>query len=246
MVSAQWYERRRAKPQRCHPGQHERDSDAIVVEMAALAFLDQAMPDLLPDQPKGGQRRRDTHDWVNLFVLTLTLIAAGMAAWFTGQQAERARQQSAVTREDELRQLRAYVGVQSVSVRPMTDGQRLTADILIKNFGQTPASDVQIFAQPAANENPDFSEKAIRGLDHSAPESLFPGAERPFVAYGRLSSSNEMLNRPSSVTSALVYGVIWYRDIFGIHHATEFCHMVSPGQSGHQLAEACQGHNNHN
>ena len=204
------------------------------------------MPDAPPDKPQGGQQPRDAYDKANTFILTLTLVAAGLAAWFTGQQAESARQQIGVARDTEFRQLRAYVGVQSIIVRPVADGQRLTAEILVKNFGQTPASKVQITGQPITNETPDFSEKAWEALDRSASESLFPAADRTFIAYGRLLRSNDLFNRPSSVTTALVYGIISYQDIFGIPHETEFCHMVSPGQPGHQSTQVCEGHNHHN
>jgi len=214
----------------------------------------EAVPETRPDEYKCGKHSHDAHDWATLSILALTLIAAGFAAGITGWQAVSARQQLAVARDTELRQLRAYVGVESVTLRPLEAGRPLAADLHVKKFGPTPAGRVQVFGQPSAVREPDLSEKALRTFGHTAPESLVPTAERTItVGDAKVKEPDEMQDalHPSKApklltTDLLVYGLVSYRDVSDTTRSTEFCYIVSRGRVGQATSDACQDHNSHN
>lgn len=177
----------------------------------------------------------------------LMLMAAVVTIWTT-QQAS-------------IQQLKAYVGIDSIQLefqrnpnQPLAiapgEWRPLKNNIIfkLKNFGATPAQDVQLKASwlplsppnllpknykyPDLRESSDDEEEAgnadkkytvVKGESKTV---IFPGQQYPtrvgFFSASKFRSATEMK------TLMAIYGHIDYKDIFYVSHQTRFCYLYFP------------------
>jgi hypothetical protein len=132
-----------------------------------------------------------------------------------------------VAEETAERQLRAYVFVREAHIIKIDNV--LAARIVIKNFGQTPAIDVQHEALFRLDEIPPKTPLAPPNQD--GPRSPLPPTGELF----KLIRSNGLLSpeQEAAITARqiafYVYGQIMYRDTFGKDRCTDF-RMMQTGE----------------
>ena len=129
-----------------------------------------------------------------------------------------------IARETAKRQLRAYLGVANGTIRRTDLGEGPVVILAIKNFGQTPARDVQHVMYcgscPVGNEEKFFTLPFLEHtpeIDLGAGQALFP---RYFV--GSLEWSMLRDKVTSKTATFYVWGEILYRDVFGDSHRTQY------------------------
>lgn len=185
------------------------------------------MPDATPDQPKDSQQpRRDGYDKANTFILACTLIAAGLAAGFTGWQAS-------IAQDQERRTLRAYVIVKT-ELTTRSDGTTPYIKLTAENMGQTPAYNL-FFATTAFIEGGsepervryipiDCREDAAHQREVSEGQTF---SKEAFTGSGissfihNIKTMNEAFGDSQKVVA---YGRVCYRDIFREIHSVRLCY----------------------
>jgi hypothetical protein len=208
-------------------------------------------PEKNPNHPE--KKHRDWHDILSLVFLGATLLAAALAAFFTGRQAYLANKQLrvardniAVTRDQERRQLRAYVVVNTVSgMENFQINGRLKSAIVFENVGQTPV----------------YDGKWLAGLNVRSYLPAIPNIECAAIAkspqgfvsfFGKTSNpeksapENEPLTEPvineinAGISTIYFIGRFCYQDIFRDQHWTDFCVMwTTDGQRGLNAPKYC-------
>jgi len=161
-------------------------------------------------------------------------------------QAEIASKQLAVASETEFRQLRAYVGIDTITLRPIANGSQVTAEITLKNYGVTPANFVKIIARTTISLDRTSPDKVLERTALGSSFSLFPSATKMFVSPGEQLNAWDAWQSAQSVTSVLVFGRIEYATVFSSDQrpqiqTTRFC--IDAYQTGAKTPEACQKYN---
>jgi hypothetical protein len=170
---------------------------------------------------------------------TAVAAAAAIAAAFYAKKAADETEKGAnaaegalrATRQGERRQLRAYVHISKATYKDDHDGQRV--ELLIRNFGQTPAHDVWVERAGSVRDFPLTQPLAPLVRDDSlfdiAPHGegatiLFPFAEWDDPSPSRFGGGG---------TALYIHGVIHYRDAFKKDRETHFRLFVrSPSDRG--------------
>ncbi len=154
-------------------------------------------------------------------------VAAVIAGWAyvqTKRQADAAWLQVQVSQDTEARQLRAYVLVSKSELRNLGDGKKTTAEVLLKNFGLTPAyklkRNISIGFAPFPPNGIIFPDPEI-GPDHS---DLGPSGD---VSLGPITSNSvrtesQISDISNGLWAVYVWGVITYVDAFDKLHCTKF------------------------
>jgi hypothetical protein len=88
-----------------------------------------------PSDTDPSNNKKHPLEWAIALMLFGTLVATGFAACYT-------RRQWITSTDTEHRQLRAYVGVEDHKISGIAIGERPHLEVVIKNFCQTPASEV--------------------------------------------------------------------------------------------------------
>lgn len=195
--------------------------------------------------------------WLDYATVGLLLIAAlggiaaaagGIAAAiFTHQQVGIADQQVGVAKDTEKRQLRSYVGV-SPGDAILQEGKPAVIEMSFRNFGQTPAHSVTLHASVQGLPYPlppsfifqDYSSKELLA------EYLTVYPQSPYMASGEIPSmSSDQLRTLREGKAARIYafGTVFYKDVFGDTHSTDFCYSVFFKEDGETAGEFCQRHN---
>lgn len=128
------------------------------------------------------------------------------------------------------RQLRAYLAPDFTSI---TDGSSLTppSDVglvrgatVIKNSGQTPAYDVQTWAEiDIARTSEENRLVAPEQLTRISMTSIGPGGATTHTRHlGRALTDHEVSEVQTSKSAIYIYGNTEYRDVFGKKHTTNF------------------------
>ena len=202
-------------------------------------------------EPSRSSKHENKHplEYAIFAFVCLTFVATGYAAKYAGDQAEIARQQLTVATDVEFRQLRAYVGIDAIKLRPIANGSQVTADITIKNYGVTPANLVKVVARTTINSDRFVPEKALEHAALSNSFSLFPGATNERASFGETVNAWDAWQSAQSIASVLVFGRIEYATVFTSdqrpqRQTTRFC--VDAYQKGAQTPEACQKYNEAN
>ena len=186
------------------------------------------MPHTTEDDTKRRKKDRDALDVVNAFILFLTLVAAGSAAFFTGRQA-------AIARDQEHRALRAYVVVTG-RLGTENNGQLAVVTLTYENMGQTPVYDLVFEGLNSVivghQELPIKELLAINCKDVS--EDLFRVDGKTFSKVSSESRhfSTDLSGNPATLSDifavpsrrATVYGTVCYRDIFRQMHSIRICY----------------------
>jgi hypothetical protein len=182
-----------------------------------------------------------THDAAGFFTLWLVIVGGGQIGLFywqlrlikvaaddakrAGIAAERAAKATEdaveLSRKTAQRQLRAYVGVQSIGFQPTQDAFKIRVKLVIKNFGQTPAfnyqTDIRLtvidseFLIALVPHQPIFLEKGGQTLMPGG-ESIVICESAPNVMHRAGPILNEIRSGKLTVVAA---GKIFYIDAFG-------------------------------
>lgn len=159
---------------------------------------------------------------VALWFVKGTLEATRQAVRDTGEATEAMREANEIASETAKRQLRAYVGIESISIVDIAMGLKPTAHVVAKNFGQTPADKFDLITYLAmglhAMEN-DLLVEDDPGLEHS---TLPPGVARR--GYPKLDAvvTPEILQALEAGARIYVFGEARYEDVFGEPRVTYF------------------------
>jgi hypothetical protein len=155
-------------------------------------------------------------EWVIVWVTTaytlvsfLTLLAIGIQGWIMSSTANK--------------QLRAYVTVVSASLTFPTP-ETPKAQVVIKNSGQTPAYEVENWSNTCVASYPLSQTLPVRLKDTPiANYILGPGMDLShwIPSKSPLEGMTDVLLGTVQCT-LFVYGVVTYKDIFGVKHTTKF------------------------
>ncbi len=180
-------------------------------------------------------KKRDLHDHLYLALTSLALIATGFAALFGGFQDFDTKKSLDIQKDVEVRQLRAYVAVDSISAEKPQKGADFIIELKIKNFGQTPAYEVKAinlvkvvpFDQIGASAPVDIS-KFIR----NQTISLYPTQEIPSPQNVHQPFSEATLAAIADGRGVIVaHGAVIYKDVFGSLHKTPYCAYFKADQA---------------
>jgi hypothetical protein len=173
---------------------------------------------------------RAEKDWLDYvvaffaFVASLGAIAAALVASYQGW----------VARDTEKRQLRAYVFLESIRTAGMSEdsARDLSATIVFKNFGQTPAYNVRHTSSLKFADYP----PPMTVFDYDATKRPIPvdtlgpqGGARNVVRSTEtdLMSGSERKQLMKAQTKAIyVFGTISYEDAFGVKRCTSYRFMA--------------------
>jgi hypothetical protein len=185
--------------------------------------------------------------------LVLTFIATAFAAYY-------AREQWLTAVDNEKRQLRAYVGIESLNVEcgscndekyvPTLAGT-LSKDffrISVRNSGKTPAKKLRNFINWVSTPWP--SDLPIDFKFEDGAKINVPGtvditalvAVQPNTSYEsiiKITDATPLINARSKKTILWVFGHIDYVDIFDATRVTTFCYVYEPWRDPEQLYSAC-------
>ena len=178
-----------------------------------------------PVSPPAPSRHRDWHDYVTLFVAALALGVACVAAWF-------AKEQVAIAKDTEKRQLRAYV-VALPTIKDFRPGMKPVFGVELSNGGQTPAYDFSAALNIKVDE---FPQKAPLAGTGYKPGPVTPHGE----GWGDFAYQSHKLDLSAMSTQVLtqsdfdgvmkgtaqrlyIWGRAEYADAFGERHYVNFC-----------------------
>ncbi|MEM1051159.1 MAG: hypothetical protein AAGI28_03610 [Pseudomonadota bacterium] len=203
------------------------DGAYISLECEARAIADASKPECLSAKAEAAKEaERNERDLEAQRTMAVWTQAMGKAAvigtgvgilglflifvtfWETRKAAHAGREANDIARENSHRQLRAYLGVTSVKVV-----SRTLIYVKIKNFGQTPATNVQMETRHEVKESGD-----LHSVFH--PFGMIdPGVE----VSGIIASDNSTLSLPSRACNLRVFISIDYDDQMGGKWTREAC-----------------------
>ncbi len=176
-------------------------------------------------------------------VYVATFIAAAFAAGFTGYLAW-------LGRDQETRQLRAYVGLTGdimVVCASCGDDKAPTDGITveIENGGQTPAyyvsgsvAETIVPSGSSLSSSFPFTETDVAG---GSIAMLSPG-QRATMSFGI--TVDYLRKGRAGIVDLYFYGHFAYEDVFGFRHRTDFCLLREAGQDvKHEQVKVCDRHN---
>lgn len=161
--------------------------------------------------------------------LILEIVAFGIACYCgriyygqmkagQGQATAEAGQLVAMQRQFTLDERAWVVAVNATGIFSETGG---TYNVSAKNIGKTPALNVEILGQLVVNTNGMLNHFS----KHETPEFMLSPTEEQFKLVGSYSAL--YVNLLLHGTPTFVTGTIWYDDIFGSNHWTEFCYRIT-------------------
>jgi hypothetical protein len=168
------------------------------------------------------------------------------------RQAQAAEAQIKIAEDSERRRLRAYVGLSgagsaAASLLPPNVG---TIRVGVRNYGQTPALRAQIESRIDMREFPsppksDFSVPVVVGKAN--PITIFPGDNDSTNITFRLKRpmTSDEIAKIADGTRWRIYawGTIYYFDVFGAQHYTNFCMTYFKPEGNTASSEPCEEHN---
>lgn len=186
----------------CPDRKERRDSDLCAQWKSADASADAART----------SEKQVRIGWVGVvlgFITMLSAIAAARFAWraavATEESAQIAKRASNIADNASKRQLRAYLGIRKVTTKPLPRSYQL----MIQNYGQTPATDVRFHAVAVV-------EGAKPRVETHNWGHLDPGYRRYGVLgiqsiFGRTGEINKHLKIDFELTYVDIDGVAWMR-----------------------------------
>lgn len=133
----------------------------------------------------------------------------------------------ASTKDTAKRQLRAYVFMKPKDGENMFDDSNgcLTAPLIVKNFGQTPAYDILCSLQMAPYKFPLDTTLESHAYEPTASKSpLAPGDQvRQYITLGDKLTETERNNILKSKIAIFVWGEVLYFDAFKTKHRSNLC-----------------------
>ena len=182
----------------------------------------------------------------NIALTVGLLIAGAVQADYSGQQVKASQAQLDVMRDTETRQLRAYVGITQRGIENFGEDNQVLRT-LRKNYGQTPAIDLFMsfpniaMAQANTQFNPALCYPAPQAQNTFA---LFPGQELSYKVQGKTLPPDQIdLIRKNPNFVMLFWGVLHYKDVFGIQHCTRYCWAFKGSDMTESANDICLQHN---
>lgn len=177
-------------------------------------------------QQKANERRRATRE-------ILTVAGLFTAAFFAALQWAIFRQQASDFRDQERRQLRAYISIDKPSVSGLFLGGSPFAWVHLVNSGQTPAMNVHSGARWAIKEFPLGPPPQLPGFDWNmttrSNEPIGPHMEKikPTERLPIWLASEPIGGIRSGKSAFYMYGEAHYEDVFGQPWHTRWCFFLS-------------------
>jgi hypothetical protein len=158
-------------------------------------------------------------EWL-MFAATIALWVATMGLWWATSRLVKGAEKTAE------RQLRAYVMVESIKYRSVSDvptPHNAVAEIVLKNYGQTPAQELSVLlgvdlGDRKAGLSLKLDESQRSGKTAMAPNSVITFAE----PLGHPIFDSRMGDIIAGKLFIYVYGEIVYLDVFGEARKTDF------------------------
>jgi hypothetical protein len=185
-----------------------------------------------------------------------TLAATAVAAYWTSWQWSVANDQLDVMRDQERRQLRAYVGASPGNVDNFGDVTKQNISFVRKNYGATPAYNVG-FSQVSmgifsTNMQIDFGPGVCGTPNTAGLVTMFPTVEMPFTIKldpknkGQIFPQDQIDKVKTGDLIFIYWGTICYHDAFNVSHYTNYCWMHKGLSMAVKDAEGCLQHNDSN
>jgi hypothetical protein len=191
-----------------------------------------APPNAPNDSAKPKPEQKDWLEYATVIAAFGAIIAAGVGAW----QGHIANKTYAVISDQEHRQLRAYIVVDTdaddahpkIKFNPPVTatfaGAFLEADVILKNGGLTPAFDVEIWgstlvaAASVIDETPPLNELVrVRGASVKGPGTVISFSK------GYTISQMDWERLAKNTGTYLSFGTVAYKDAFGCRHFVNWC-----------------------
>ncbi len=174
----------------------------------------------MPDVSGGGTAPR--------WLATLSLILSVAAVFLSGAQAYIYSGQLGINEDFAHRQLRAYVGSESVQLTAFTAPNRFTLSHNMRNFGSTPANRLNYgwaSRNDAPSENGSYP-TVITALDTANGASVLPQASASYTDQLSL-DPDAVADFAGNKKVMTYYGVVHYVDVFGAAQISHFCYVVT-------------------
>jgi hypothetical protein len=134
-------------------------------------------------------------------------------------------------------QLRAYVSVLGISTQNAFE-KSMSSTLNYKNVGQTPAvglrtlTDVVIISSSGSDVKPPRTYSTSYGGDNEPTIALGGGIVASDPVNNRAFKETELEEFRAGSKLYVVWGVIYYSDVFGKNHYTRFCRYFKNGEPG--------------
>lgn len=178
-----------------------------------------------------------------------TFTATSIAAYWTSQQWEVANDLLTTTRDTEVRQLRAYVGIAQRGIENFGEPNQ-TIKLSRKNYGVTPAIDLGMsspnIAVVSSAPGAQFSPILCSPVPERPPNTfaLFPGQEALYEIRGPLLTNDQVAAvRKGTDFVLLLWGALYYKDTFGNSRCTRYCFSFKGQDMAESDADICLQHN---
>jgi len=159
------------------------------------------------------------------------------------EAADAAKDTVEVTSDIGRKQLRAYVGIAAIGISKL-DQKPVVCDVMIQNFGQTPAYEFRVSAWIIVKEFPPTSKFTHWVEDHEKGQAaIYPGLpNKVTIEYPEVSKS-DIAAIQNGTKAFWAYGEIRYRDAFGCDHFTRYRFFTggSKGVHGREMTPHAQG-----
>ncbi len=171
--------------------------------------------------------------WISFATLTATLVAL----WFvkgtldatreavkdTSEATDAMRKANELAEDTARRQLRAYVGIESISVFDVTMGMKPTAHIVVRNFGQTPVDKFDVISYMAFGPVGMEVELTVDENPRLEYSTLPPNvARKGYPKLAAVITPDIFALFDSGAARIYVFGEARYEDAFGIPRTTYF------------------------
>jgi hypothetical protein len=186
-----------------------------------IGLSEDAKPKSTEKQYSSDKRK---HTWLEKFAVFFAGLAFVAALW-----------QEWVARDTEKRQLRAYVSIKAVGEMTFVPGVVPHSDLMIKNFGSTPAIKVKQRSTIEKMSYPLLGNLHMADtptLDGDSTLTIFPTEEFPATTRSKIPFTKDEIDAISNGVDSghrfYIFANLTYIDIFGKPHWTHFCGMYGP------------------
>ena len=175
---------------------------------------------------------------VGVILIYLTFRQTRVAARWAGIGARQSRRALRHMQTVSSAELRAYVGIEWVTVSGFSVGETPNAEIRTKNFGQTPAHQFDVFCYLALASADRENSLAIPDIKKHTPSSLPPsGSSISYPSLNRAWTQECADAFAAGSLNAYIFGEARYVDAFGQRRTTSFrnkyTNQCQPGRTLH-------------
>jgi len=180
--------------------------------------------------------------------VTDSLEVSRYAILAANRRAEATEKANDLAAETSRNQLRAYVSVLGVSTQNAFE-KNMASSLNYKNIGQTPALglrtliDAVIISSSGSDVKPPRTYSTSYGVDNE-PTTALGGGIAASDPINRTFKDAELEEFRAGSKLYVVWGAIYYSDVFGKNHYTRFCRYFKNGELGRWML--CQTGNDSN